>query len=223
LYRSFEAFRFILRSFKSNFEYMFTYYDLLNIYTDLRFFSMSTKGKLTDNPVVEGLLKLFRYYSFHFLSFHYNELPNTIPTMLLILMMREENFFDNQLFLYFSYDSYIKIWFSFFSTPFKDLAVRIFPLYKKWNGGPNLEFSLVGLSPSEFDSLVDKGDFTNFFHYLISVDPQDILQLGAKEEPPIILDLSKREIFLINASLRLVGKKSNLLDNSSLLEKAEAT
>ena len=93
LYSLNRTLKFVLRNFKVNTDYVPGYEGFLITFNTLRLLSRKHKGGWpsgSDLTTVDNLIKLFRYYSHHFSHNQFNELPTTVPSLLLSLMLSEE-------------------------------------------------------------------------------------------------------------------------------------
>ena len=110
LLETYKTLKFVLRNFKVNADYVPSYEGFLITFNILRSISRKLKGGWpsgSDLTTVANHLKLFRFYSHHFSHNHFNELPTTVPSLLLLLMLSEESYQLQYtiLFFYFSQNS----------------------------------------------------------------------------------------------------------------------
>ena len=126
LFDTYNTLKFVLRNFKVNADYVPSYEGFLITFNTLRSLSRKLKGGWpsgSDLTTVANHLKLFRFYSHHFSHNHFNELPTTVPSLLLLLMLSEKSYYNVELFFYFSQNSpNLEVSFDF--PPFIDLYKR---------------------------------------------------------------------------------------------------
>ena len=127
---SYKTLKFVLRNFKVNADFVPSYEGFLITFDTIRTLSRTHKGEWpTDSTTAENLIKLFRYYSHQFSYNHFNELPTTVPSLLLLLMLVELGTASYDLFIYFSMDWPDDLEVSFADPPFFALYSRIKPFY----------------------------------------------------------------------------------------------
>ena len=200
---SYNSLKFVLRNFKVNADHVPSYEGFLITFNTLRSLSRTHKGEWpngSDITTVVNLIKLFRFYSHHFSHNHFNELPTTVPSLLLSLMLVESWVLTFSLFSLFSKDPLSLPQVSFDSHPFSDLYSRITPFYldRKMK---NQKTTIVPRN------LYEERGFFIFLRELITLEPEIIPILVVNDGPPIALSLSERDKWLIKVFLKLHGIK----------------
>ena len=213
-----ETVKFILLNFKVNDDYVPSYEGFLLTFNTLRSLSLKHKGKWpndSDATTADNLIKLFGCYSHHF--FHnFNELPDTVPSLLLLLMLVESMCFSIEssyhpytLFFCFFPDSPGDLKVSFALPPFYSLYKKLAPFYFIRNMKDQLitEIFFREFPLPTSHQLGKEGGFFIFLHELITPDSGIIPTLVVKDGPPITLNLDERERWLIKVFLKLHGRK----------------
>lgn len=203
LYDSYKAISFVLRNLEFNADYIPSYEGFLNTFRSLRIRSLEHKGELPDDPAVTNLLSLFGFYSRLFLYNHFDELPTTVPPLLLFSMINQGKF-DEYLFDLFSQSSLDGLQITFGFWPRTDLATKVVPIFFSCKKNPtSLRLLQNSFDRLEAERLAGSKGFAIFLYDLIISDPEDILNPEAKKIPLIPLILSEREKWFIKVFLRL--------------------
>ena len=208
LYDSYKSLSFVFRNLEFNADYIPSYEGFLKTFKSLRILSLEHKGNLPDDPAVTNLLSLFGFYSRLFLYNYLEELPTTVPPLLLFLVTDQGMNIDEYLFDLFSQSSLDGLHIAFGFWPRTDLANKVVPIFfsRKKKNPPSMQFLENSFRRHEAESLAGSKGFDIFLYDLIISDPEDILNLEAKKDPPITLTLSEWEKWFIKVFLRLKSK-----------------
>ena len=199
---SYKTIKFVLRNFKVNADYIPSYEGFLITFNTLRSLSRKHSGGWpsgSDLTTVANNLKLFRYYSHHFSYNYFKELPATVPSLLLLLMLSEERYNNCDLFSYFSHNS-PNLEVSFDNPLFFALYSRIKPFYLK----PNMKNQKT---PKFSRNPCEERGFFIFLHELITLESGIIPPLEVEDGSTVTLNLDEREKWLIKVFLKLHGRK----------------
>lgn len=222
LNKSYETVKFILLNFKVNDDYFPCYEGFLLTFNTLRSLSLKHgRGKWpndSDATIADNLIRLFGCYSHHFFHKHFNELPATVPSLLLLLMLLESRCSSYALFLYFSLDSPDDL-VTFADPPFSDLYKKLAPFYfiPKKKNQPITEISGKKLPRCTKKQLFcEERSFIIFLHELNTLESGIMPTLEVEDGPPTTLSLDEREKWLIKIFLSLHDRKH--LDHLYLTE-----
>ena len=211
LFRVYESLIFSLRNFEFSLDYIPSSEGFVNTFMALNSRSLMYKGKLPDSPIVTNLLRLFRYYSRQFIFDHLDELPFTVPALLLFQMLNVEFSADDKLFSDFSINSPKTFQSKIRQFPLEFFLLshtEIWSFYSTIRGENKaiLRYFKGNFPNFKSGNSINEKDFYLFLCDFVNSDPQDFHKLSAKSNPPKIIDLSEWDKRIIKVFLRLYSE-----------------